>query len=64
MSLQNWGKFSPKFLSSRSRQNEITHFPKQHSFENLFSPTAEKGEGNYDLLYQKSSRKYEDDLEY
>ena len=33
-------------------------------FENLFSPTAERGEGNYDLLYQNLIRKYEDNLEH
>ena len=38
--------------------------PRQHSFENLFSPTAEIDGGNYDLLYQNSVRKSEDDLEY
>ena len=27
-------------------------------------PTAEKDGGNYDLLYQNSVRKYEDDLEH
>ena len=29
-----------------------------------FPPTAEKGGRNYDLLYQNSVRKYEDDLEH
>ena len=48
----------PKFLSSRPRQKEITHSPRQHSFENLFPPTAEWGGGKYDLLYQNSVRKY------
>ena len=52
-------KLSPKLLSSRPRQKEITH-----SFENLFPPTAEMGGGNYDLLYQNSVRKYEDNLEH
>ena len=52
-------KLSPKFLSSCPRQKEITHSPRQHSFENLFPPTAERGGGNYDLLYQNSVRKYE-----
>ena len=38
----------------------------QHFFENLkiFVSTAERGEGNYDLLYQNSIRKWEDDLEH
>ena len=31
-------------------------------FENQFPPTAERGGENYDLLYQNSIRKYEDDL--
>ena len=43
-----------KFLPSRLRQKEITHSPRQHSFENLRPPTAERDEGNYDLFYQKS----------
>ena len=57
-------KLAPKFLSSRPRQKEITHSPKQHSFKNLFAPTAETGGGNYSFLYQNSVRKYEDDLEH
>ena len=39
-------------------------FPKQHSFENLFPPAAKRGGGNYDLLYQNSVRKHEDNLEH
>ena len=57
-------KLASNFLSSRSRQKEITHSPRQHSFENLFPPTVERGGGNYDLLYQNSVRKYEDVLEH
>ena len=57
-------KLAPKFLSSRPRQKEITHFPRQHLFENLFPPTAERGEENYDFLYQNPVRKYEDDLKH
>ena len=53
-----------KFLSSRLRQKEITHSPRQHYFENLFSPRVERNGRNYDLLYQNSVRKYEDDLEH
>ena len=56
-------KLAPKFLSSRHRQKDITHSPRQHSFENLFPPTAKKGGGNYDLFYQNSVTKYGDDLE-
>ena len=58
-------KLTPKFLSSHPREKEITHSPRQHSFENLFPPTAERGGGNCDLLlYLNSVRKYEDDLEH
>ena len=44
-------KLAPKFFSSHPWQKEITHSPRQHSFENLFPPTGETGGGNYDLLY-------------
>ena len=54
---------APKFLSSLPMQKEITHSPGQHSFENLFPPTAERGIGNNDLLYQNSTKRYEDGLE-
>ena len=57
-------KLAPKFLSSRPRQRETNYFPRQHSFENAFSPTAEISGRNYDFLYQNSVRKYEDDLEH
>ena len=57
-------KLAPKFLPSRPRRKEITHSLRQHPFENLFPPTAERGGGNYDLLYQNSVRKSEDDLEH
>ena len=42
----------------------MTHFPGQHSFENLFPPTTERSGRNSDLLYQNLVRKYEDDLEH
>ena len=57
-------KLTPKLLSLCPSQKEITHSPRQHYFENLFPPTAERGEGNYDLFYQNSVRKYDDDLEH
>ena len=57
-------KLAPRFLPSCPRHEEITHSPRQHSFENQFPPTAESGGGNYNLLYQNSVRKYEDDLEH
>ena len=55
---------APNFLSSQPRQKKITHSPRQHSFKNMFPPTPERGGGNYDLLYQNSVQKYEDDLEH
>ena len=45
-------KLAPKFLSLRPTLKEIAHSPGQHSFQNIFPPTAERGGGNYDLLYQ------------
>ena len=45
-------KLAFNFLSSHPRQKEITHSPRQHSFENLFPQTAESGGGNYDFIYQ------------
>ena len=57
-------KLALKFLSLRPTLKEIAHSSGQHSFENNFPPTAERGGGNYDLLYQNSVRKYEDDLEH
>ena len=45
-------KLTTKFLSSRPRQKEITHSPRQHSFEDLFSSTAETGGENQDLLIE------------
>ena len=57
-------KHAPKFFPSRPRQKEITFSPTQYSFENLFPPTAERVGGNYDLLFQYSVRKCEDDLEH
>ena len=50
-------KLAVKYLSSRHALKETSHSPRQHSFKNLFPPTAERG-----LLYQNSVRKYEDDL--
>ena len=56
-------KLASKIFSSCHRQKEITHSSKQHSLENLFPSTADSVGGNYDLLYQNSIRKYEDDSE-
>ena len=44
------------------KAEESYFLPNQHFFENLFPPTVERGGGNYDSLYQNSSKKYEDDL--
>ena len=38
--------------------------PRQRFFENLLPPTAERGGGKFDLLYQNSIRKYQDDLKH
>ena len=57
-------KLAPKFLSLRPRHGEIIHSPRQHYFKNLFPLTAERSGGNYDLLYENSVKKYEDDLEH
>ena len=57
------------FLENASNLGIFTHVPVSHSelqaklFENLFPPTAERDGENYDLLYQTSIKKYEDDLE-
>ena len=56
------------FLKNVLNLGIFTHAPVAHSklqaefFENLFSPTAERGGENYDLLYQNSVRKYENNL--
>ena len=44
----------------------IPRFPTQNSTQNYFKicfPKYQKGAENYDLLYQNSIRKYEDDLQ-
>ena len=58
------------FLENTLNLVILTHDPVPHSkllaefFENLFPPTSERDGENYDLLYQNSLRKYEDDLEH
>ena len=37
-------ELTSKFLSSPDTEKEFTHSPRQHSFENLFPLTAERGE--------------------
>ena len=49
-------------ITPYAEENYSTH--RQRSFKNLFSLTAGRGIGNYDLLYQNSVRKCEDDLEH
>ena len=44
----------PQFITQNSRQN----------FLKIFFPQAERDEENYDLSYQSSIRKYEDNLEH
>ena len=56
------------FIENALNLGIFTHVP--HSkfqaefFENLFLPSAEGGGENYDLLYQNSIKKCEDDLEH
>ena len=58
------------FLENTLNLGTFTHAPVSHSklqaelFEILFPPAAESGGQNYDLPYQNSIRKYEDDYEY
>ena len=58
------------FLENALNPDILTHARVAHSklqaefFENPFPPTAEWGGENYDLLYQNSIRKYEDNLEH
>ena len=56
--IQNW------LLIPYPRQKKVTHSPRQHFFENLFSSTTERDGRNYNLFYQNSIRKNEDDLEH
>ena len=58
------------FLENVLNLGIFTHVPVPHSklqpefLENLFPQTGRKCYENYDLLYQNSIRKYEDDLDY
>ena len=57
-------KLAPQVLIITLEAEENYLFPlilRQHYFKNLFPPTVERGGGNYDLLYQTSIRKYDDD---
>ena len=55
-------KTRPPSSLSRTRQKETTHSFKEDPLKDLFPPAAEKCRENYDLFYQNSVRKYEDDL--
>ena len=59
-------KTLPEVLIIRPKKRKITNSLRQHFFRFFFlsPPTAESGGGNYELLYQNSIRKYEDDLEH
>ena len=58
------------FLKNALNLVIFTHAPFLNSklqvelFEKMFPPTAESGGEKYDLLYQNSIRKYQDDLEH
>ena len=64
MPLPTHAKLYPKFLSSHPGQREASHFPRKHFFRNLFPSTPERCGENYDLVYQNSIRKDENDLEH
>ena len=58
-------KLAPKFLSSCSRQKEITHSPRHHSFENLFSSKTEKrGRKPWFAISKFRQKIRKDDLEH
>ena len=57
-------ELAPKFLSSHTRQREFTYSCRQHFFKNIFPLTAERNEGNNDLLHHNLIKKYQDDLEH
>ena len=58
------------FLENALNLDIFTHTAVSHSklqsefFENLFFSTTERGGENYNLLYQKSIKKYVVDLEH
>ena len=58
-----------KLLENALSLGIFTHGPvpqwklQEEVFVNLFPSTAQRGGENYNLLYQDSVRKYEDDLE-
>ena len=55
-------RLSKKMLPGR--MSNLLILPGSILFEHLFPPTAERDGGIYDLLYQNSIRKDEDDLKY
>ena len=63
--LPSLSKLSPMLLSAHSlssRKRKKAHSPRL--FRKLFSTKGERDGGNYDLIYQNSIGKYEDDLEH
>ena len=54
----------PKSYHYTLSRGKILFAPGSIFFVHLFSTAAERGGENYDLLYQNSTRKYEDDLEH
>ena len=49
-------KLVPMSLSLRSRQNEITHFRRQNSFDNLFPQQRKGGEETMTFLSKFSQK--------
>ena len=54
-------KLAPKFLSSRTRQKEITHSP-GGILSNIFTPQQQKGVEEIIMSFIKIQSEYEDDL--
>ena len=51
----------PSWCNHELGRRKVLIPPRQHCFENLFPSTAENPGGNYDLPYEDSVKKYEDD---
>ena len=59
-----WGNYPPSFYHQVLGRGKLLISPGRILLKNCF-PQQQKGAGgNYDLFYQKSVRKYEDDLEH
>ena len=57
-------KMCPQVLIIKAEAEGDYSSPSHYFFKYLFPPTAERGGGNYDLLYRNSIRKHKDDLEH